>query len=196
MDRAKIEQAVGLFVEGIGQRFEGDDLEATPGRVARAWCDDLLSGYDVDPVAEMTWTAVEPGGGPVLVRRVRFASVCVHHLLPFFGFAHVAYVPSRRLAGLSKIGRVIDAHARRLQTQERLTAAVVETMDRALEPDGTLALLEAEHTCMTVRGVRKSEGRMVTVSSSGCYREDAAARNEILGLLQGRANETESPGQV
>jgi GTP cyclohydrolase I len=195
MDRAKIEQAIGLFLEGIGQRFEGDDLEATPGRVARAWCDDLLSGYDVDPEAALTWTPVESGGGPVLVRRVRFASVCVHHLLPFFGFAHVAYVPSRRLAGLSKIGRVIDAHARRLQTQERLTAAVVDTMQRALEPEGTIALLHAEHTCMTVRGVRKSEGRMITVSSAGLYREHSAARNEILGLLQGRANETESPGQ-
>ncbi len=193
MDRLKMESAVQLFLEGIGQRFEGDDLEATPGRVARAWCDDLVSGYDVDAVAELTWAPVEPGSGPVMVRRVRFASVCVHHLLPFFGFAHVAYTPDRRLAGLSKIGRVIDAHARRLQTQERLTAAIVATMDTALEPHGTLALLEAEHTCMTVRGVRKDQGRMVTLSSAGLYREDPAVRNEILGLLQGRMDGSESP---
>ena len=195
MDRPKMETAVRLFLEGMGQRFDGDDLEATPGRVARAWCDDLVSGYDLEPGAELTWTPVEPGGGPIIVRRVRFASVCVHHLLPFFGFAHVAYAPGRRLAGLSKLGRVIDAHSRRLQTQERLTAAIVDTMDTALEPRGTIALLEAEHTCMTIRGVRKDQGRMVTMSSAGLYREDPAARNEILGLLQGRTNDSESPRQ-
>ena len=195
MDRVKMETAVRLFLEGLGQRFDGDGLEATPDRVARAWCDDLVSGYDVEPVAELTWTPVEPGSGPVVVRRVRFASVCVHHLLPFFGFAHVAYAPARRLAGLSKIGRVIDAHARRLQTQERLTAAIVDTMDSALEPRGTIALLEAEHTCMTIRGVRKDQGRMVTLSSAGLYREDPAARNEILALLQGRTNDSASPRQ-
>ncbi len=191
MDQSKLESAVRLFLEGIGQRFEGDDLEATPGRVARAWCDDLVSGYDVDAVAELTWAPVQPGGGPVMVRRLRFASVCVHHLLPFFGFAHVAYAPGRRLAGLSKIGRVIDAHARRLQTQERLTAAIVDTMTTALQPQGTLVLLEAEHTCMTVRGVRKTEGRMQTLASAGSYAEDPAARGEILGLLLGR---TDDPG--
>ncbi len=195
MDRSKMETAVRLLLEGIGQRFEGDDLEATPARVARAWCEDLVAGYDVDPVAELTWTPVESGGGPVMVRRVRFASVCAHHLLPFFGFAHVAYAPARRLAGLSKIGRVIDAHARRLQSQERLTAAIVETLDAALESVGTFALLEAEHTCMTVRGVRKDQGRMVTMSSAGLYREDPAARNEILGLLLGRTDDSESSGQ-
>jgi GTP cyclohydrolase I len=196
MDRSKMEAAVRLLLEGIGQRFAGDDLEATPARVARAWCDDLVAGYDLDPVAALTWTPVEPGGGPVLVRRVRFASVCVHHLLPFFGFAHVAYAPARRLAGLSKIGRAIDAHARRLQTQERLTAAIVETMDTALETRGTIAVLEAEHTCMTVRGVRKDQGRMVTMSSTGLYREDPASRTEILLFLTGRTDDSESSRRV
>ncbi len=194
MDGAKMEAAIRSFLEGIGQRFEGDDLQATPARVARAWCEDLLSGYRRDPSAELTWTPVEPGGGPVLLRRVWFASTCVHHLLPFFGFAHVAYAPGRRLAGLSKIGRVIDAHARRLQTQERLTAAIVDTMTTALQPQGTLVLLEAEHTCMTVRGVRKTEGRMQTLASAGSYAEDPAARREILGLLLGRMVTLSSAG--
>jgi len=195
MDRSKMETAVRSFLEGIGQRFDGDDLVATPARVARAWCEDLLAGYDLDPSAELTWMPVEPGSDPVMVRRLRFASVCVHHLLPFFGFAHVAYAPDRRIAGLSKIGRVVDAHARRLQTQERLTAAIVDTLHGGLEAGGTIALLEAEHTCMTVRGVRKDQGRMVTLSSAGLYREDPAARNEILGLLLGRALDSESSGQ-
>lgn len=195
MDGAKMEAAIRSFLEGIGQRFEGDDLQATPARVARAWCEDLLSGYRRDPSAELTWTPVEPGGGPVLLRRVWFASTCVHHLLPFFGFAHVAYAPDRRLAGLSKIGRVIDAHARRLQTQERLTAAIADTMTAALEARGVVVLLEAEHTCMTVRGVRKEQARMVTLSSAGIYRDDAVARGEILALLRDRQDGSVNPGK-
>ena len=163
--------------------------------MARAWCEDLLSGYRRDPSAELTWTPVEPGGGPVLLRRVWFASTCVHHLLPFFGFAHVAYAPDRRLAGLSKIGRVIDAHARRLQTQERLTAAIADTMTAALEARGVVVLLEAEHTCMTVRGVRKEQGRMVTLSSAGIYRDDAVARGEILALLRDRQDGSVNSGK-
>lgn len=195
MDGPKMEAAIRSFLEGIGQRFEGDDLQATPARVARAWCEDLLSGYRRDPSAELTWTPVEPGGGPVLLRRVWFASTCVHHLLPFFGFAHVAYAPDRRLAGLSKIGRVIDAHARRLQTQERLTAAIADTMTAALEARGVVVLLEAEHTCMTVRGVRKEQARMVTLSSAGIYRDDAVARGEILALLRDRQDGSVNPGK-
>lgn len=183
MDRTKMEAGVRAFVEAIGERFEGDDLEATPERVARAWAEDLVAGYAIEPRGELTWTTVEPGGGPVVVRRIRFASVCVHHLLPFFGYADVAYLPGRRQAGLSKIGRVVDLHARRMQTQERLTAAIVRTVAEALEPRGVLARLRAEHTCMTLRGVRKAQSRMVTLDAVGLYDEDSAARAEVLGLF-------------
>jgi GTP cyclohydrolase I len=103
--------------------------------------------------------------------------------LPFFGVAHVAYLPNRRLAGLSKLGRVVDAHARRLQTQEELTRAVVETIRRRLEPVGAIALLEAEHTCMTLRGVRKETSRMLTVAATGVYESDPGERAQILHLL-------------
>ena len=123
--------------------------------------------------------AIHPAGCPVGTR------VCVHHLLPFFGQAHVGYLPGERLVGLSKIGRVIDAHARRLQTQERLTAAVVRTLDSGLVPRGVIALLRAEHTCMTCRGARKEQGRMLTMASSGIYDSDPAARREILSLIEG-----------
>lgn len=193
MDAPKMEAAIRSFLEAIGERYDGDDLEATPARVARAWREDLVSGYSRDPAAELTWSPVEPGGGPVLVRRLWFASTCVHHLLPFFGFAHVAYAPERRLAGLSKIGRVIDAHARRLQSQERLTAAVVDTMSEALEARGVVAVLEAEHTCMTLRGVRKEQGRMLTLASAGIYRDDREARKEILGLLLDSSVQIDGP---
>jgi GTP cyclohydrolase I len=194
MDVAKMEAAIRAFLEGLDERFDGDDLEGTPARVARAWSEDLLGGYVVDPAAGLTWTPVKRGAGPVVVRHVRFTSICVHHLLPFFGHASVAYLPDEKQAGLSKIGRVVDAHARRLQTQERLTEAVVETLEAALAPRGVMALLRAEHTCMTCRGVRKEQSRMVTMASSGVYRADPAARREILHLFDAPVGEAASDG--
>jgi len=183
-----MERGIREFLEGLGQRFPGDDLEATPERVARAWAEDLVAGYGIQPDEELSWTPTSPGGGLVLVRDVRFASICVHHLLPFWGVAHIAYLPERRLAGLSKIGRVVEAHGRRLQIQERLAADIVGTLQRILEPRGTLVLLEAEHTCMTLRGARKEGSRMITVASSGVLDTDAARRAEVVGILTARAS--------
>jgi GTP cyclohydrolase I len=183
MDREKMERGIRVFLEGVGERFAGDDLEKTPGRVASAWADDLLAGYALDPLAEITWAAAPDGSGAVFVRDVRFSSICVHHLLPFVGRAHIAYLPDRRLAGLSKIGRVIDALSRRLQIQERLTGEIVQALDRALEPRGVLVLLEAEHTCMSLRGVRKENSRMVTVAASGVLETDSSARSDVLRVL-------------
>jgi GTP cyclohydrolase I len=192
MDVNKMSEAVRLFLEAIGERFEGDDLERTPERVARAWTEDLVSGYSVDPTAELSWTTAPTGAGPVVVRNIHVASVCVHHLLPFSGRAHVAYLPDERLAGLSKIGRVVDAHARRLQTQERLTAAIVRTLEQGLRPHGVAVRIEAEHTCMTLRGVRKEGSHLVTLASAGVYESDAARRAEVLDLLAGsRAGSSE-----
>jgi len=184
MDREKMAEAIRSFLEGVERPIESEDLEKTPQRVADAWADDLVSGYAVDAEAELTWTEAPEGCGPVMVRRIEFSSVCVHHLLPFFGRAYVAYIPDRRLAGLSKIGRVVDAHARRLQTQERLTVAVVETLERVLEPRGVLALLDAQHTCMTLRGVRKESSRMTTLVGRGVYDREPETRREIVSLLR------------
>jgi GTP cyclohydrolase I len=182
MDRAKMEAGVRLFLEGVGERFPGDDLERTPARVARAWAEDLIRGYATDPAAELTWTESHEHAGVVLVRDVPFNSVCVHHLLPSFGKAHVAYLPHRRLAGLSKIARLVEAYARRLQIQERLTAQILAALERGLEPRGAVVVLDAEHTCMTLRGTRKEGSRLVTVAASGAY-DDAEARREVLDLL-------------
>jgi GTP cyclohydrolase I len=188
MDRAKMTAGIRAFVEALGERFPGDDLDATPERVAKAWEEDLVAGYALDPEAELTWTHAPEGSGLVLVRDIRFASVCVHHLLPFSGVAHVAYLPDGRLAGLSKLGRVVDAHARRLQIQERLTSQILGTIAHVLRPKGALVILEAEHTCMTLRGVRKESSRLVTLAASGCYEADASARRDVLDLLaRGRA---------
>lgn len=176
-------EGVRLFLEGIGERFPGDDLERTPERVADAWAEDLVRGYATDPDATLTWTEAPPGSGVVLVRDVPFTSMCVHHLLPSFGRAHVAYLPDRRLAGLSKIARLVEACARRLQIQERLTGQVLEALVRGLAPKGALVLLDAEHTCMTLRGARKEGSRLVTLAGSGVY-DDPAARREVLDLLR------------
>ena len=181
-----MERGVRLFLEGLGERFDGDDLEATPERVARAWIDDLVSGYTVDPEEILTWGEAPPGTGLVAVRDIDVASVCVHHLLPFVGHAHVAYLPARRLAGLSKIGRVVEAHARRLQIQERLTSEILGTLTSVLRPRGALVLVEAEHTCMTLRGARKQGSRLTTLAASGLYERDAGARREVLDLLVSR----------
>ena len=176
-------EGIRLFLDGMGERFRGDDIERTPERVARAWIDDLVSGYAVEPAAELTWTEAPAMAAAVVVRRIHFCSVCVHHLLPFFGVAHVAYLPSERLAGLSKIGRVVDAHARRLQTQEHLTTDVVQTLDDVLRPRGVVVVLDAEHTCMTLRGVRKEQSRLQTLAAAGVYETDLAARREVLDMF-------------
>lgn len=183
MDQTKMEAGIRLFLQGLGERFAGDDLENTPGRVARAWADDLVSGYATDPVAELTSVVAPALCGPVLAKDMRFASVCVHHLLPFVGMAHVAYLPAERLAGLSKLGRVVDALSRRLQIQEHLTGSIAATVESALAPKAVLVVLDAEHTCMTLRGVRKEGSRLVTYAATGAWANDVAARREILDLL-------------
>jgi GTP cyclohydrolase I len=180
-----MEAGIRQFLEGVGEHFPGDDLERTPARVADAWAEDLIRGYAQDPDVELTYMEAPERAGVVLVRDVPFTSVCVHHLLPSFGKAHVAYLPARRLAGLSKVARLIDACARRLQIQERLTAQILEAMVRKLEPRGALVLLDAEHTCMTLRGMRKEGSRLVTVAGAGVYGEPDG-RREVLDLL-GRA---------
>ena len=183
MDVTKMEAGIRLFLEGLGQRFEGDDLEKTPARVAKAWVDDLVSGYATDPAAELTFVPAPAVCGPVLAKDIRFASVCVHHLLPFAGLAHVAYLPAARLAGLSKLGRVVDALSRRLQIQEHLTGDIAATLESALAPRAVLVVLDAEHTCMTLRGVRKEGSRLLTYAATGLWASDVAARGEILDLL-------------
>jgi GTP cyclohydrolase I len=188
MDQKKMAAGIRTFLEGLGEGFDGDDQLQTPDRVARAWAEDLVAGYAIDPDEVLTWSPAPTGGGPVVVRRIHFSSMCVHHLLPFFGMAHIAYLPEKRLAGLSKVSRVIEAHARRLQTQEHLTAGIVGTFDRILKPRGVLAVLEAEHTCMTLRGVRQEQSLMVTMAAAGRYEDDAVARGEMLDLMMDHAS--------
>jgi GTP cyclohydrolase I len=186
-DRGRILHAARLLLQGIGETGLRRDQRATPRRVADAWSSEIVSGYRADPERILAKTIPAQDHDMVVVRDIPFTSVCVHHLLPFFGTANIAYVPDDRLVGLSKITRAVDALARRLQLQERLTRQVVETLARALRPLGAACTMEAEHLCMTIRGTRKKGTRVVTAAYSGAFRSSPVLRAEFLRLLGQRA---------
>jgi GTP cyclohydrolase IA len=188
-DRALILRAARLMLQGIGETGLKRDMRATPRRVADAWSAEIVSGYRADPERILARTIPAPDHDMIVVRDIPFTAVCVHHLLPFFGTAHVAYVPDDRLVGLSKITRAVDALARRLQLQERLTRQVVDALARALRPLGAACTMQAEHLCMTVRGTRKKGTRVVTSAYTGAFRSSPALRSEFLRLACGRTGE-------
>jgi len=183
-DHEKIQQAVRLFLEAIGEDPDREGLKGTPQRVARM-CDEILAGMGADPTQIITVLKSEDHDEIVLVKDIPFHSICEHHLLPFVGVAHVAYIPEgSRVTGISKLARVVDAHSRKLQLQERLTTAVAETIMTTLRPKGVLTIMEAEHLCMTMRGVRKPGARTVTSVVRGIFRENPATRAEAMSLIR------------
>ena len=184
-DRARLLRAARLFLDGIGETDLARDRRATPARVADAWTREIVSGYALDPARILAKTFPAVDHGMVVVRDIPFSSVCVHHLLPFQGTASVAYLPGERLVGLSKIARTVDALARRLQLQERLTRQIVEALGAALRPRGVACTLEATHLCMTLRGARKGSARVVTFACDGAFRARPALRAEFLRLSAG-----------
>jgi len=181
-DRRRLLRGAREFLAAIGEQGLQRDMRRTPGRVADAWHDEILAGYRADPDRILATAFRTEEDGMVVVRDIPFVSVCVHHLLPFHGTAHVAYLPGGRLVGLSKIARAVDALASRLQLQERLTRQTVDAVTRALRPRGAACRMEAEHLCMTVRGARKKGTRVVTSAYSGSFLKDAALRAEFLRL--------------
>ena len=184
MDSEKIKKAVRLFLEGIGEDVNRPGLLETPQRVARM-CEEILYGLHRDPV-EVVKVLDEPGHDEiVLVKDISFYSMCEHHLLPFLGSAHVAYIPAGgRICGISKLARVVEVASRRLNVQENLTTVIADSIMRALEPQGVIVVMEAEHLCMTMRGVRKAGARTVTSVVRGIFRERAATRAEALSLIR------------
>ncbi len=173
------------ILAAVGEQPDRDGLEATPGRVARLYAE-IFSGLHEDPGQYLTATFEADHEELVLVRDIAVYSVCEHHLLPWFGRAHVAYIPGPdgRVTGLSKIVRLVDGYAKRPQVQERLTAQVADTLVRVLEPQGVLVVVEAEHLCMSMRGVRKPGTITVTSAVRGHFLTSAAARAEVLGFIQ------------
>ena len=187
IDHQKIEQAVRLFLEAIGEDPNREGIRETPKRVARM-CDEVLAGMQEDPNSIIKVLKSEDHDEIVLIKNIPFHSICEHHLLPFLGVAHVAYIPEgRRVTGISKLARIVDAHSRRLQVQERLTTAIAESIMDALRPRGVMVVMEAEHLCMTMRGVKKSGALTVTSVVRGIFRENPATRAETMALIRNGA---------
>lgn len=184
VDRPRVEAAVRELLIGIGEDPDRPGLVGTPDRVARA-CEELFGGIAADPARHLRKQFHEPGNEElVVVRDIPFHSMCEHHLLPFIGRAHVAYIPrDGRITGLSKIARCVAGYAARPQLQERLTAQVADAMVDELDPLGVLVVIEAEHTCMTMRGIRAAGAMTVTSAVRGSLRSDARSREEALSLL-------------
>ncbi len=180
---ASLEEAVRTLLAEIGEDPSREGLVHTPQRVRRMY-DELTAGYHVDPDALINGACFNVDYDEmVVVRDIEFFSLCEHHLLPFIGKAHVGYLPRGRVVGLSKIPRIVDMYAQRLQVQERLTVQVADFLMEKLEPKGVACVIEATHLCSMMRGVKKQEATMVTSSMTGTFRRDARTRAEFMGLI-------------
>lgn len=184
VDLGRIEKAVREILLAVGEDPEREGLCKTPGRVARAYAE-LLSGLRRDPRIHLKTVFQERYDEVVLLRDIEFNSLCEHHLLPFTGRAHVAYLPDGKVVGLSKLARLVDGYARRPQVQERLTTQIADALMEELNPIGAACVIEASHTCMTIRGVKKPGSTMVTSALRGIFKDNPASRHEILSLMYG-----------
>jgi len=188
VDLERATAAVRELLAAVGEDPDRAGLLDTPARVAAMYAE-LLEGMTSPADAELEVTFSANHDEMVMVKDIPFSSLCEHHLVPFVGVAHVAYIPNvdGRIIGLSKIARLVDNHAHKLQLQERLTSQIAETMERSLKPRGTLVVLEAEHLCMTIRGVRKPGARTVTSAVRGLFRRDASTRAEAMAFVRAKS---------
>jgi GTP cyclohydrolase I len=183
--RAEMERSIASFLRAAGVDLSDPHLCETPRRVAEAFSSELLSGYETE-VASLFKTFETTYEQMVLVRDIPFYSLCAHHLLPFFGTASIAYQPNGRIVGLSKLGRVVETFARRLQVQERLTTEIADALERYLGPRSLIVVLRAEHLCMTMRGVRHAGTHTTSYAMRGDFDTDSITRNQVRDLLLGR----------
>jgi len=185
--REEAEAAVRTLLRWAGDDPTREGLLDTPARVTRSYAE-FFAGYAVDPVAVLERTFEETDGYDeiVLLRDIRLESYCEHHMVPIIGRVHVAYLPHHRVVGISKLARVVDAYAKRLQIQEKLTAQIANTIQQVLEPRGVAVVIEAAHQCMTTRGVHKPGVTMVTSRMLGAFRDDATTRRELLAMIGNR----------
>jgi GTP cyclohydrolase I len=187
--REEAENAVRTLLRWAGDDPTREGLVDTPARVTRAYAE-FFSGYSIDPVAVLERTFEETDGYDeiVLLRDIRLESTCEHHMAPIIGRVHVAYLPHHRVVGISKLARVVEAYARRLQIQEKMTAQIANTIQDVLEPRGVAVVIEAAHQCMTTRGVHKPGVTMVTSRMLGAFRDNAATRRELLAMIGNRGS--------
>jgi GTP cyclohydrolase I len=182
--RAEAEAAIRTLIQWAGDDPDREGLIDTPSRVVRSY-EEFYQGYTADPRAllERTFEEVEGYDEIVFLRDIRFESHCEHHMAPIIGRAHVAYLPHQRVVGISKLARLIDVYAKRLQIQEKMTSQIANTINEILQPKGTAVVIEASHQCMTTRGVHKAGVSMVTSTMLGAFREEASTRREFLAMI-------------
>lgn len=184
MDKRKIKKAVSLFLEGIGENIHRKDILTTPERVA-SMCEEIFAGINKNAEEEVEVFRSGKYEDVVLLRGISLYSICEHHLLPFFGVVHIAYIPkNRRITGLSKLVRVVNIFARRLQVQERLTQQIADTLMKRLKPAGVLVVIEAEHLCMSMRGIQKPGVCVLTTAEGGQFKKNKKKKEEVLSLLR------------
>ena len=183
MDRAKIEEGVRLILEGVGEDPGREGLAKTPERVAKMY-EEVFAGLTEDPAQHFETTFDEHHEEMVLVRDIPFYSMCEHHLLPFYGKAHIAYIPDGKVAGLSKLARTVEVFARRLQLQEQLTGQIADALMNELKAKGAAVVIEAEHMCMTMRGIKKPGSRTVTFAKRGLFETDPALEERFFRMLE------------
>ena len=187
VDLAKIETAVLSIIEAIGDDPRREGLQGTPQRIAEMYAE-IFSGLDMDARAELT-VGFEVGHREmVILKDIPFHSMCEHHLLPFYGVVHVGYIPNKegRVVGVSKLARVVEIFAKRPQLQERMTSQIADAILEAVQPDGVAVIIQAEHLCMTMRGIKKPGSNVITSATRGLFRTRAATRAEFLSLVQGK----------
>ncbi|MDD4295103.1 MAG: GTP cyclohydrolase I FolE [Candidatus Omnitrophica bacterium] len=182
MDKNKIIEGVKKILEGIGTDLRAKDMVDTPRRVAQMY-EEILSGEHKDGADEISVILEQEHDEIILIRDIPVQSLCEHHMVPFIGRAHVAYIPDKKITGLSKIARVVDVFSKRLQIQERLTTQIADAIVSKLSPKAVMVIIEAEHLCMTMRGVKKPGAKTVTSVVRGIFRSDSKARQEALSLI-------------
>ncbi|HEP1482506.1 GTP cyclohydrolase I [Streptococcus pyogenes] len=183
INKEKAEAAIYQFLEAIGENPNREGLLDTPKRVAKMYAEMFL-GLGKDPKEEFTAVFKEHHEDVVIVKDISFYSICEHHLVPFYGKAHIAYLPSDgRVTGLSKLARAVEVASKRPQLQERLTSQIADALVEALNPKGTLVMVEAEHMCMTMRGIKKPGSKTITTTARGLYKKSRAERQEVISLM-------------
>lgn len=184
MDKEKIEQGVRLILEGIGEDINREGLRETPQRISRMY-EEIYGGSTEDAGIHLAKTFHAANNEMVIERDITFYSTCEHHLMPFYGKAHVAYLPDGKVVGLSKLARTVEVYAKRLQIQEQLTAQIADALMEHLQPVGAMVMIEAEHMCMTMRGVKKPGSTTVTFAARGGFRDNAALQDLFFRMVRG-----------
>ena len=183
MNQSKIEQLVKEIINHLGEDPEREGLKDTPRRVAKSY-DELFGGYKLDPKEILTVFDGENYDEMIICKDIDFYSNCEHHMQPFFGKIHIGYIPNTKIVGISKLPRIVEIFARRLQNQERLTQQIAETLNELIDPKGVAVVIEAKHLCMMARGVQKQNAIMTTSSSMGLFKKNAKTRSEFLKLIK------------